>query len=421
MPVRRLFTGRGGLLRKHDFRHLWAADVISQFGTRVSFLALPLLAVSYLHASIEVSLLRTAQNLAYLVLGLQAGAWCDRMRRRPVLIAADLGRAVLLCWIPLGVLTVWQLYVVVAAAGVLSVFFDVAWQSYLPALVTRADLVEANTRLAGNSSVAAIAAPVAGGLLVQWLGAPLTIGLDAGSYLFSGLWLRGIRTPEAAPVRPPQRHLLREIGEGVALVRGHPILRVIAAHNATLSLFQSANTAIVVVFLVREVHLSAAVIGVLGSVGLLGALLSSALTRVVADRIGSARLLWLAGLIGGAGFLLEPLTAQGWRLVFAAASTFLASIAIIVLNIVESSFQQAVCPSALLGRMNATMRFLVWGVMPVGSVLGGVAGSLFGLRPTLWIAGAGALAGAGWLVCSPLPHLRDMPVPEITHEPVNEH
>jgi MFS family permease len=430
MPVRRPprspFTGRGGLLRQHDFRHLWAADVISQFGTRVSYLALPLLAVSYLHAStIEVALLRTAQTIAYLLLGLQAGAWCDRMRRRPVLITADLGRAVLLCWIPLGaalgVLTVWQLYVVVAAAGLLTVFFDVAWQSYLPALVGKGELVEANTRLAGNSSVAAIAAPVAGGLLVQLLGAPLTIGLDAGSYLFSGLWLRGIRTREAVPVRPPQRHLLREIGEGVALVRRHPILRVMAAHNATLSLFQSVNTAISVVFLVREVHLSAAVIGVLGSVGLLGALVASALTRVVADRIGSARLLWLAGVICGAGFLLEPLTAPGWRLVFAAASTFLASIAIIVLNIVESSFQQAVCPPGLLGRMNATMRFLVWGVMPVGSVLGGVTGSLFGLRPTLWIAGAGALAGALWLVCSPLLHLRDMPGTEITHEPVNEH
>jgi MFS family permease len=419
MTARRPFAGRGGLLRQHDFRHLWAADVISQFGTRVSYLALPLLALSTLHAgTVEVSLLRTVQTGAYLLLGLQAGAWCDRMRRKPVVVTADLGRAALLCWVPvgaaLGVLTLWQLYLVVAAAGVLSVFFDVARPAYLPALVARADLVEANTKLAANSSVAAIAAPAAGGLLVQWLGAPPAIGVDAASYLWSGLWLRTIRRKEAEPPRPAERHLPREINEGLRLVLRHPILRAIAAHSATLSLFQAANTAIMVVFLVREVHLSAWVIGVLGSVGLLGALVASALTRVVSDRIGTARLLWLAGVIGGIGFLLSPLTAPGWRLVFEAAGTFLASLAIIVLIIVESSFQQAVCPPALLGRLNATMHFTVWGVMPLGSVLGGVAGALVGLRATLWIAGAGALAAAAWLVCSPLRTLRDLPTIETT-------
>jgi MFS family permease len=234
--------------------------------------------------------------------------------------------------------------------------------------------------------------------------------VDAASYLWSGLWLRTIRATEQVPPRPARRHLPREIGAGLRLVRGHPILRAIAAHNASLSLFQSAETAIVVVFLVREVHLSAWVIGVLSSVGLLGALVASALTRVVSDRIGTARLLWLAGVIGGVGFLLTPLTTQGRRLVFGAGGTFLASIAIIVLNIVEASFEQSVCPPALLGRLNATMRFTTWGVMPLGSVLGGVAGAQFGLRTTLWITGVGALVAAAWLVCSPVRTLRDLPV-----------
>lgn len=418
MPVSRWLTRHAGLLRQHDFRHLWTADVASQFGTRVSYLALPLLAVSYLHATtFEVAALRTAQTAAYLLLGLQVGAWTDRTRRRPIVVAADLGRAAVLAWVPigaaLGVLTVWQLDVVVGLAGVLTVFFDVARRSYLAHLVPAADLVEANTKLATNMSVAAVCAPAVGGVLVQWIGAPFAIAVDAASYLWSGLWLRGMRTPEPPPATPARRELRREIGEGLRLVFGHPILRALGLHDACVSLCQSINTAVVVVFLVRQVHLSAGVIGALSTIGLLGAIASSALTRRVADRVGRARLLWIVGIVIGVGFLLEPLTAPGWRLVFAVASTFLASAGIIVLNIVESSYQQAVCPPALRGRMNATGSFLVWGVIPLGSVLGGVLGTAFGLRPTLWIAGAGALAASAWLLCSPLRTLRDLPTETI--------
>jgi MFS family permease len=414
VSVSRWFTGRGGLLRQHDFRHLWAADVVSQFGTRVSYLALPLLAVSYLHAgTIDVALLRTAQTIAYLVLGLQVGAWSDRMRRGPIVVAADLGRAAAFAWIPvgaaLGVLTMWQVYVVVAVAGVLTVFFDVARRSWLAHLVAAPDLVEANTKLATNMSVAAIASPALGGVLVQWLGAPVAITVDAASYLWSGLWLRGIRAAEATPDTPERRHLVREIGEGLRLVFGDPILRAFSLHDACVSLCQAMNTAVIIVFLVREVHLSAGVIGALGTAGLLGAIAASALTRRVAERVGQARLLWIVGIGCGVGFLIDPLTAPGWRLVFAVASTFLASVAIIVINIVESSYQQAVCPPRLRGRMNATVSFLTWGMIPLGSILGGVAGSVFGLRPALWIAGGGALASAAWLVCSPLRSRRDLP------------
>jgi MFS family permease len=420
MSVSRWLTGRAGLLRQHDFRHLWAADVVSQFGTRISFLALPLLAVSYLHAStVEVSLVRTAETLAYLLLGLQVGAWCDRMRRGPVLVTADLARAALLAWIPigaaLGVLTVWQLYIVVGLAGVFSVFFDVAHRSYLPDLITRDELVEGNTKIAVNQSGAAIAAPALGGLLVQWLGSPVTIAVDAASYLWSGLWLRGIRATERPRPQPAQRHLLREIREGLRVVLRDPILRAFGAHSAGLSLFQSANMAISIVFLVRVVHLNAGIIGLLGTVGLLGAIAASATTRRLSDLIGSARLLWLVGgVVCGGGFLLYPLTAPGWRIWFDAAATFLCSTGIIVLNIVESSYQQAVCPPELLSRVNATTSFLVQGMAPAGSLLGGFAGAAFGLRPTLWIAGAGALASAGWLVFSPLRSMRDLPSTALT-------
>lgn len=414
VPDVRLLTRRLGLLRQHDFRHLWTAHVVSQFGTRISYLALPLLAVTDLHATtLQVSLLRTVQTGAYLLLGLQVGAWSDRMRRKPVLVTADLGRAALFAWIPiaaaLGMLTVGQLYVVIGAAGVLTVFFEITVESYLPALVDQADLVEGNTKLATNTSVAAIAAPALGGALVQWLGAPLAIAADAASYLWSGLWLRGIHVPETV-ARRSGRHLRREIGEGLRLVFGHPVLRAFGLHNASLVLCQSVNTAIIIVFLVRSVHLTPVVIGALSSVGLLGALTAAATTGRLARAVGSARLLWLAGLLGGVAFLLYPLVAPGWRITFQALATFLASFVIIVLNILEASYQQAVCPPRLRGRMNATMAFLTWGAIPLGSILGGVAGSVFGLRATLWLAGAGALASAAWLVCSPLRTARDLPV-----------
>ncbi|HKN96088.1 MAG TPA: MFS transporter, partial [Pseudonocardiaceae bacterium] len=414
VPLSRRLSRPGGLLRHHDFRHLWLADALSQFGTRISFLALPLAAVSYLHAStLQVSVLNTAQTLAYLLLGLQAGAWCDRMRKRPVLVAADLGRAALFAWVPagaaLGVLTVWQLYVVVAAAGVLTVFFGVAHTAYLPAIVERGDLVGANTKLALNQSGAAIAAPAVGGLLVQWLTAPVAIAVDAASYLWSALWLRGIHADEPVPDRPARANLAREIGEGLKLVFGDPILRAMNGHTACLSLFQSANTAIIMVFLVRVVGLSPGVIGLLSTLGLLGAILASLATGRVAARVGNARLLWLAGLLGGAGFLLNPLTYPGWRLVFEVAATFCSSIMIIVLNIVETSYQQSVTPKNLLGRVNATTNFLIWGVIPVGSLAGGVTATAIGVRPTLWLCGAGALASAAWLVCSPLRRLRTLP------------
>ncbi len=414
MRAPRRLAGRGGVLRRRDFRHLWAADGVSQFGTRISFLALPLAAVSYLHATtLQVSLLNTAQTIAYLLLGLQAGAWCDRIRKRPVVVAADLGRAALFAWVPiaaaLGVLTVWQLYVVVGLAGVLTVFFDTARGSYLPHLVPADDLVEANTRIAVNQSVAAIAAPVAGGLLVQLLTAPGAIAVDAASYLWSGLWLRGIRAHETLPERTERSHLVREISQGLRLMSGQPILRAMSAHTACQSLCQSANGALMTVFLVREVHLRPAVIGVLGTVGLIGALLAAMVTRRVVDRVGSARLLVIVCVTGGIGFVLDALTTPGWGLAFEIAGTFLASVMIIVMNIVETSYQQAVAPIGMRGRLHATTNFLVWGVIPVGSLLGGIAGTLFGLRPTLVLCGIGALLSAGWLVFSPLRTLRDLP------------
>jgi hypothetical protein len=291
---------RAGLLTDHDFRHLWAADAISQLGNRINVLAVPLLAITVLDAStFEVSLLRTLETLAWLVFGLPVGAWCDRLRARRVMITADVVRAVAFGTIPLaalfGGITVIHLCVVVAVAGVLTVFFDVAHQTFLPRLVERDHLVEGNAKLQANMSIAAVVSPSLSGLLVQWFTAPIAILVNAVSFVWSAAWLKTIRKREVLPPRPAKPGIRTEIKEGLHLVVTHSLLRPIGITGALQSLFQSVHLAISVVFLARVLHLSPAVIGFLSSTTLVGAVLG-------------------AFAYGGAFVLIRSLTvAGGWR------------------------------------------------------------------------------------------------------------
>ena len=389
-----------------DFRRLWLADAISQIGTRMTFLAAPLLATLYLNAStFEVALVRTFESLAYLLFGLLAGAWVDRVRCRPVLIASDLGRAVLLLTVPaaalFGVLALWQLYVVMFAVGLLTVFFDVAHQSYLPRLLPPSKLVDANAKLAANASVAALTGAGAGGWLVQLLTAPFVFVLDALSMLWSALWVRSIKHREPPVPRAPDRHLGREIKEGVRFVARHPLLRPIALNTATVVLCQAAGMGVSIVFLVRDIGLSAGVIGLLGVIGLVGALLAAAVARRLVDRLGQVRALMAGAACIGPAFLVQGFTTPGWGLAWWVVSGFVASFCIVLTNVVMATIRQTVCPPTLLGRVNATMELTMWGVMPLGSLLGGVLGTVLGTRATLLWSGAVACLGVLWLVAAP--------------------
>ena len=402
-----------GLLRDGDFRRLWAADVISQVGTGVSALAVPLLAVTVLDATgFEVALLRFGQTVAFLLIGLQVGVWCDRLRCRPLLVVADLGRFLALLSVPvtayLGALTLGQLYAVVLVVGTLTVVFDIAHPSYVPRLIARDHLVEANTKLQLNRSAAAIAAPTLAGALVQWVSAPAALLVDACTYLWSALWLRSIRAAEEPPV-VERRRMWPEVREGLAVVFGHPVLRAIGCHGFTFALFQSAHLAVVVVFLVRDLHLTPAVIGLLGSTGLCGAVSAALLTGRLTAWLGGARLMWVSGIACGVTFPLFPLTTPGWGLVAYVVATFGTSFGIICLSVLVVSYRQAVCPPHVLGRVNATSHVLVWGAIPLGSLLGGVLSTALGLRGTLAVAAAGVLLSSLWLVLSPLRGLRDLP------------
>lgn len=402
------------LWRHRDFRLLWAGDTISQFGTQVTVLALPLLAVTALHATpFEVGLLTTFEFLAFLLVGLPAGAWVDRMRRRQVLITGDLGRALLLGSLPvaawLDILTLPQLYAVALAAGVLTVFFDVAYQSYLPHLVGVDHLVEGNAKLQASQSVSVVAGPSAGGFLVQALTAPYAVLVDAASFLWSALCVGGIRAREPRPERAPDRNLRREIGEGLRFVLGHRLLRDISGCTSTFNFFNTISGSMLIILLARDLGLPAGTIGLFFSVGSAGAILGAVISARTAQWLGQGRTIWLSTCVGGLFGLAIPLTQRGWTLWAVAAAGAVVSFTIPIYNITQVSFRQALAPERMLGRMNATIRFIVWGTMPVGGLVGGVLGSTIGVRATLWVGAVGQALSFLWVYLSPLRHMRELP------------
>jgi MFS family permease len=398
-----------------DFLRLWTGESISQLGTMVSFVVIPLTAVTALHAStFQVGLLTTFESLAFLLIGLPAGAWSDRMRRRPIMIAADLGRALLLVSIPVAAavhrLTIGQLYAVVLVNGVLTVFFEIAYQSYLPVLVGREHVVEGNAKLEVSRSAAQVAGPSLGGFLAQLYTAPTALYVDAGSFLWSAAWVRAIRAEEPRPHRPERRRMRQEIGEGLRYVLGHRILRDIAGCTATGNLFKAAMSAVYIVFLVRDMGVSPRTVGVLLSIGSAGGILAAVTVSTVTRIVGQARMIWLSTAVTSPFSLLIPLTGHGWGLALFAAGWFGVGVGIVYYNVAQVSFRQALTPTRLLGRMNATMRFLVWGTIPLGGLLGGVLGTSIGLRPTLWVCAVGEVSATLWVVTSPLFRMRETPV-----------
>jgi MFS family permease len=406
---------KGVLLRHRDFRLLWGGETVSELGSQVSLLAIPLLAVRTLHATtFQMGLLTAASTAAFLVVGLPAGVWVDRMRRRRIMIASDLGRVLALGSIPVayavGALTLAQLFVVTLVSGILTVFFDVAYQSYLPALVGREHLVEGNAKLTGSAQVAAVAGPSVAGGLVLVVGSSVAVAADAVSFLASAAAVAAIRAPEPKPLVPEGGHpkLLHDIAEGLHFVFGDALLRAIAATTATANLFSGVAAAVEIVFLVREVHASPGVIGLLFTMGGIGGVLGALVAGPLARRVGGARAT-IIGIAGNVGALLIPLTTPRAGLLYFGFGTFAIGLSAVVYNINQVSFRQRLCPDRLLGRMNATMRFVVWGVLPIGALLGGVLGSVLGLRPTLWIGAAGQAVAGVWLLASPMRGIRDFP------------
>ena len=300
------------MLRNPDFVRLWVAETISQFGTQISLLALPLVAISLLNASaFEVAALATIEFLPFILFSLPAGAWVDRLRRRPILIVGDLGRAVALATIPiayaLGALTIWQLYVVGFVAGTLTVFFDVAYQSYLPSIVDRDQLVDGNGKLETSRTIAQTAGPALGGGLIGLITAPLAVLADALSFVVSAVFLFAIRRHEPTPDRHADEHgrvrgnLRQEVADGLRYVLGNEYLRGIAASTATFNLFSNVAFATFLVFAVRELGLSPAEIGIVFGLGNFGAIVGALSADRLSRRFGVGRTIVGFGRARGTG------------------------------------------------------------------------------------------------------------------------
>ncbi|HEY3209399.1 MAG TPA: MFS transporter [Actinomycetota bacterium] len=388
------------LWRHADFMKLWTGETISQLGTQVTLLALPLTAILILKASpFQVGLLGALEFLPFIVVGLPAGVWVDRLRRRPILIAGDLGRVLSLGSIPItyemGLLHIGQLYIVAFVTGVLTVFFDVSYQAYLPSLVEREQLVDGNAKLEISRSGAQLAGPGLAGALIQILKAPVAILADAISYLGSALFVFLIRKKEA-PVQwreadggnPSMRS---EIWEGLRYVLGHKLLRPIAACTATSNLFSQMGTAVVLIFAVRRLGMSPGTIGLAFGLGNIGFLLAAFLAPRVAERLGVGPTIVGAAMLFGLAWFPIAVMTKPVAFPLMVLAMFVGGFGGTIYNINQVSLRQAITVDRMQGRMNATMRFMVWGTIPVGSFVGGILGGTIGLRPTLWVAAIGSL------------------------------
>ena len=407
----------GGLWRHPDFMKLWTAETVSLFGSEITLLALPLTAVLTLDASAgEMGVLVAAERAPFLLISLVAGAWVDRMRRRPVLMWANIGRGLLLATIPLAalldVLTMVHLWVVGFLVGVLTVFFDVAYQAYLPSLVPPDRLAEGNGKLEMSRSAAEIAGQGVAGGLVSLLTAPIAIVFDALSFGISVLFLSRIRKPEPELLQPVGRPNMRaEIAEGLRVVLRDPVLRSIAGTTSTSNLFSSVSIAILVLYATERLEIGPGLLGGIFAVGSVGALAGAILSGRIARTLGLGRAIIAAILVSNLGWsLLALAAAPGWLSV----TLFIAAISVggfgtVVYNVNQVSLRQAITPDHLQGRVNATMRFLVWGTMPLGALLGGALGEGIGLRSTLVVAAVGAQFAVLWVLFSPVRRLRELP------------
>jgi predicted MFS family arabinose efflux permease len=361
-----------------------------------------------------MGVLSGAGAVAILLFGLFAGAWADRLRRRPILIWADLGRAAVLATVPLaaafGRLTMGHLYLVAAASAALTVFFDVSYQAYLPSLVSPENILEGNSKLALSESVAGVAGPGVAGILIAAITAPMAILFDAVSFVGSAVSVWLIRKPEPRPEPNAAPHIGREIVEGLRASWRDPMLRTLLLRSVTAATFLGFGSSLYILFAVRELHLGAALLGAVIAVGGVSAAFGALIAQPLVQRFGFGPTLIGAALLPAAAALLPPL-AHGPVLLCAAilAVAQLGDMAWLIYHINELTLRQAIAPSHVLGRVNAAAHLAFRGVLPAGALCGGALAQAIGMRPAMFVGAGGFLLSTLWLIFSPIRRLRELP------------
>lgn len=405
-----------GLWRHPGFLLLWGGQSVSQVGSQITLWAVPLIAVLLLKASpLQMGILALMGRLPLLLIGFVAGAWVDRLSHRRVLITADIGRALLIGSIPLAVwlnvLSLLQLYVTTFLVGMLTVFFDIAYQSFLPSLVEGNQLVSANSKLESSTALASIIGPGLAGTLVQLISGPLAMLVDAISFVVSSASLAAIRVQDdIRKASKESRKLLVEISEGISFTWQQPIIRALTISATLFNLFDNILGAEYVLYLSRTLNLGAVYIGIVGACGgfgwLLGALFTEPLTRrfgLGATLIGSIVLACLAKAsiaLAGGPFLLALAPVIFGELLFQGVAT------VFVIN--SLSLRQSVLPAEMRGRVTSVVRVVAWGVGSLGALLGGILAEWAGLRPTMIIAASGTLLALIWIVFSPIRRMQSL-------------
>ncbi len=409
---------RGGLWRHGDFLKLWSAQSVSQFGSNISQIALPLVAVLVLHATaFEVATLGTVDFLPFLLFALPAGVWVDRLPRRPILVLSDLGRTLALGSIPLAAalhhLTLAQLYVAGFVTGTLTVFFDVSYQSYLPSLVDREQLVDGNSKLEISRSAAQIGGPGIGGLLVRAFTAPYAVLVDALSYLWSALFIFGIHRREDVPKRAVDApSMRRELVDGLKYLVRHRYWRPISMSTATFNFFGNVSGAILIVYAVRRLHMSPLEIGVTFALSNAGALVAALFTGRIGNRFGVGRAIILANVLGSVPLVLVPLAPASDPIPFLVVAFTFVGFGVVLYNVTAISLTQSLTPERLLGRVNASRRFIVWGTIPLGALVGGALATTIGLRPTIFVGSLGCMLAILPTSLSAVRSINEMPTLE---------
>lgn len=386
-PPRRV----GGLLWKRDFRLLWGGETVSQIGTSMAAVQVPLLAVAVLRASpLTVSALTAAEYLPWLVIGLPVGAWADRLNSRPLMIACDIVAALLYASLPvaawLGVLSIGQVLLVALLAGAIAVFFGTAYQKYLPSLIKPGELMEGNAKLQAGSSAADITGSSLAGLAAQVAGDATALLFNAGSFLVSAACLLSVRagTP---PRRPGERGttIRAEVREGLRYIIRDPIMRAIAMFTAAANLSYAGITTLTILFLVRVAGFGPTAVGLLVATGGVGSIAGAIMIRPLAQRLGTARALILAAFGSGLAALLLPLTRPGPEVVFYIIGAALINAGATGGNVIIVSFRQACCPPLMLGRIITSHRILSYGTIPLGALLAGGLSTAIGVHDALWV------------------------------------
>jgi predicted MFS family arabinose efflux permease len=415
--LKRIRLPETGLWRNRDFLNLWGAESVSQVGSQMTPVVIPLLAALTLHASpFEMGLLAMAGGLPVLLFGFIAGAWVDRLRRKPLMIATDLGRAAVLLGIPVAAVLGWMsiplLIAISFLVGAQSVLFNAAYVSILPALVDRSQLADANGKLYSSASLAQVAGPAVAGALVSWITAPAVVLFNSVSFLCSGWFIRRIAHDESGDFeRPVERHFWREVREGLHALFSSPVLRATTLSTATINLAGSMFLAVYVLYMTEELGLSATGVGFVYAAGGVGALIGSVIAPRMATCLGVGRTLVWAAVAQGAFGIAVPLAilAPAQALPLVVAAEFMQWMWLVVFFVNALSLRQAITPNRLQGRVAASNQVITGGMAPIGSLLGGILGSAVNVQASLIAGIAGMFLAALWVLFSPVIRLQTMP------------